>query len=205
MSANNSFPRTGRCPCLRQKGTAAVEFALLAAIFFTLVFGIIETARLMYVYNTLQEVTRRAAAAAANVYPGNTTRIQQVKQDAVFRNSPGELVLASPVTDKNIRIDYLALTRETPTGAMTLTKVDESALPKCPAQNRQTCMRDPHANNCIRFVQVQVCDTAHTDSCRPVTSQMLLSFVDMRVPLHRATTITPVESLGYELGMLPCP
>jgi hypothetical protein len=204
MSANN--PQRGVRQRLRsrQKGTAAVEFALLAAIFFTLVFGIIEVARLMYMYNTLQEVTRRAAAAAANVYPGNKTRLQEVKQDAIFRSSPSELVLASPISDKNIRIEYLALTRETLTGAMSLSKIDEGSLPSCEAQNRQRCMRDPNANNCIRFVQVQVCDEADGSECRPVTSKMLMPLVDMRVPLHRATTIASAESLGYETGMLPC-
>lgn len=201
MSANK--PQGGvRFPRSRQNGTAAVEFALLAGIFFTLVFGIIEVARLMYVYNTLQEVTRRAAAAAVNVYPGNKTRLQEVKQEAIFRSSPGELVLASPISDKNIRIDYLALTRESLTGAMSLSKID--SLPTCEAQNRQTCMRDPNANNCIRFVQVQICDETDASDCRPVTSKMLLSLVDMRVPLHRATTIAAAESLGYELGMPPC-
>jgi hypothetical protein len=204
MLANN--PRRGvrRRPLFLQRGTAAVEFALLAAIFFTFVFGIIETARLMYVYNTLQEVTRHAATAAANVYPGNTRRIQEVKQEAIFRNSPGELVLASPISDKNIRIEYLALTRESLTGAMSLSKIDEGSLPTCEAQNRQRCMRDPNADNCIRFVQVQVCDEADASSCRPVTSKIFLSLVDMRVALHRATTIAPAESLGYEMGRLPC-
>ena len=95
----------------RQRGAAAIEFALLAAIFFTLVFGIIEVARLMYVYNTLQEVTRRAAAAAANVNPGDATALARLKQAAVFRTSAGGLALAPPVTDEHIRVNYLALTR----------------------------------------------------------------------------------------------
>ena len=45
----------------RQRGVAAVEFALVVIIFLTLLFGIIELARSMYVFNTLKEVTRRAA------------------------------------------------------------------------------------------------------------------------------------------------
>ena len=51
-----------------QAGTTAVEFAITSIFFFLLVFGILELARIMYVFNTLQEVTRRAAAAAVNVY-----------------------------------------------------------------------------------------------------------------------------------------
>lgn len=193
-----------RPPRLRQEGTAAIEFALLALIFFTLVFGIIEVARLLYVYNTLQEVTRRAAAAAANVYARDDTALQKVKQYAVFRDSPGELLLAPPVSDANIRIEYLALKRDSASNALSLTKIDHDSLPSCAAQNRQICMRDPNADNCIRFVQVSVCDTANTGSCVPVTSKMLFPLVELGVALHKATTITPAESLGYSTGMPPC-
>jgi Flp pilus assembly protein TadG len=202
----NKTPRALRHPFrLRQEGTAAIEFALLAGLFFTLVFGIIEVARLMYVYGTLQEVTRRAAVAAANVYARDTTALTKVKQYAVFRDSPGELVLASPVTDANIRIEYFALTRDSASNELSLAKIDDSALPTCAAQNRQICMRDPNASNCIRFVQASVCDTANTSTCNPVTSKMLMPLVDLGVKLHKATTITPAESLGYTAGMSPCP
>ena len=206
MPANKS-PRVlrRRSPTRRQEGTAAIEFALLAGIFFTLVFGIIELARLMYVYGTLQEVTRRAAVAAANVYARDTTALQKVKQYAILRDSPGELVLAPPITDANIRIEYLALTRDPTSNGLSLVKIDDGALPNCAAQNRQICMRNPNADNCIRFVQVSVCDTANTGACNPVTSQMLLPLVPLEVKLHKATTITPAESLGYTAGMSPCP
>ena len=46
----------------RQRGVAAVEFALGSLLFFTFVFGVIELARALYVYSTMVEVTRRAAA-----------------------------------------------------------------------------------------------------------------------------------------------
>ncbi|MGJ7915266.1 TadE/TadG family type IV pilus assembly protein [Massilia sp. LXY-6] len=192
-------------PRTSQAGTTAIEFALLAGLFFTLVFGTIEVARLMFVYNTLQEVTRRAAVAAVNVYPGDTTAIDKVKQDAVFRTSPGDLALAPPVSDQNIRIEYLALLRDTSSGALSLSKIDQSALPTCAAKNRQICMQNPNAANCIRFVQVSVCDTADSSNCVPVKSQMLLPLVDLRLPLHKATTIATAESLGYVAGTAPCP
>ena len=34
---------------------------------------------------------------------------------------------------------------------------------------------------------------------------MLMPIIDMRVPLHHATTIVPVESFGYRPGDSPCP
>lgn len=205
MWADNRSRRSRLRPRTSQAGTAAVEFALLAGVFFTLVFGVMEVARLMYVYNTLQEVTRRAAAEVANVYPRDTTAINQVKDDAVFRSSPGGLPLAPPVTDQNIRIEYLALLRDPASGALTLSKIDPSALPTCAAQNRQICMQNPNAANCIRFVQVSVCDTGDTSNCNPVQSSSLLSLATLSPYLHKATTIATAESLGYVAGTSPCP
>lgn len=39
-----------------QTGSVAVEFSLIAILFFTFLFGIMELARIMYVYSTLAEV-----------------------------------------------------------------------------------------------------------------------------------------------------
>jgi Flp pilus assembly protein TadG len=186
-----------RRPRISQSGTAAIEFALLALVFFTFVFGIIEIARMLYVYNTLQEVTRRAATAAVNVYPSSETATDQVKQEAIFRNAPGNLALAPPITDKHIRLSYLRFD---------LSVIPTTSLPESAAKNRQICSSNPHATNCIRFVQAQVCDPAATATCTAVTSKMILPLIDLRVPLHKATTIVPVGSLGYVPGTPPpCP
>lgn len=99
-------------------------------IFFTLAFGIIEVARLMYVYDTLHIVTRRVAQGAANIYPNETTKIDNLKCAAIFRDTPGELLLAPPVTDRHIRIDYLALVRTGNSGALTMTPIQTSSLPR---------------------------------------------------------------------------
>jgi Flp pilus assembly protein TadG len=184
-----------RRPKIHQRGTAAVEFALLAVIFFTLVFGILELARMMFVYNTLQEVTRRAAAAAAHVYPTDTSAIAALKQDAVFRKSPGELVLAPPVTDQHIRLSYLKYD---------LSVIQESSWPSDAAKNRQICTGNPHAANCIRFVQAQVCDPATTGNCSRVTSKTVVPLIGWNLSLHKATTITPAGLLGYVPGTPPC-
>lgn len=180
----------------RQAGVAAVEFALLAVIFFTFVFGIIEIARLLYVFNTLQEVTRRAAGAAAHVYATDSDANARVRQYAVFRNTPGELVLAPPVTDDHIRLQYLRFD---------LSVIPSGTLPADAAANRGLCMMDPRAANCIRFVQAQVCDPEETGQCTPVRFQMLLPFIDLRMPLHKATTIASIETFGYVPGTLPPP
>jgi hypothetical protein len=187
----------------RQSGVAAIEFALGATIFFLILFGVIEVSRLLFVYNTLQEVTRRAAAGAARTYPTDLLGMAKVRQDAVFRDSPGELMLAPPVSDQHVRIEYLALTRDN-TGKLSLSKIDNAALPICAAQNRAICMGNPNAANCVRFVKASVCDLGTTAECRPVTAQPLVGLIDLPVPLHKATTIATVESFGYSPGSPPC-
>lgn len=57
-----------RTRCLRQKpkrrGTAAVEFALVAPVFFLLVFGMIEFGRMIMVQQVLTNASREGARAA---------------------------------------------------------------------------------------------------------------------------------------------
>ncbi|MGI4845631.1 MAG: TadE/TadG family type IV pilus assembly protein [Janthinobacterium lividum] len=205
MSANNSTHRLAPCPGRAQDGVAAIEFALLALLFFTLVFGTFEVARLMYVYNTLHVVTHRVAQSVANVYPLETTRIDELKRTAMFRDSAGELVLAPPVSDTHIRIEYFALTRTGNSGALNWTPIKTTALPPNAAQHRQLCMNTPNAANCVRLIQVRICDPADSDNCQSVRSRMMLPLIDLRVPLHKATSIATPESFGYVPGATPCP
>jgi Flp pilus assembly protein TadG len=48
----------------RQSGVAAVEFALVSVVFFTLLFGAIEMARMLFYWNTATEATRYGARIA---------------------------------------------------------------------------------------------------------------------------------------------
>ena len=50
----------------QQKGMYTVEFALVAALFFVLLFGVIEFARALFVWETLTEATRRGARLAGS-------------------------------------------------------------------------------------------------------------------------------------------
>lgn len=194
MSAINFSRHRTRAFPRKEAGVAALEFSMLAVIFFMFVFGIIELARLLFVFNTLQEVTRRAAGAAASVYATDSAANARVRQYAVFRDTPGELILAPPITDEHIRLDYLRFD---------LTIIPVGNLPADAAANRGLCMMNPRAANCIRFVQARVCDPLEAGGCTPVRFQMLLPLVDLRMPLHKATTITPIESFGYSPGTLP--
>jgi Flp pilus assembly protein TadG len=48
----------------KQKGVAAVEFALIATVFFVLLIGIVEMARVLFTWNAAAEATRYGARVA---------------------------------------------------------------------------------------------------------------------------------------------
>jgi hypothetical protein len=184
----------------KQAGVAAVEFALLVLIFFTFVFGVLEIARVVYLFNTLQEVTRRAAAAAA-VSDFAQGTVDQIRANALFLDKNGKLVLGAPVTPSHLKIEYLSLSRDSVTGTLTMYPVP--VFPSSPARNRLNCLADPYGSSCIRFVRVQVCVPDASLSCSPVPYQPLFPLINLSSTLPRSATIVPVESLGYTLGDMP--
>jgi Flp pilus assembly protein TadG len=186
----------------RQIGATAVEFAILALVFFMIVFGVIEIARAMFVLNTIQEVTRRAAAEAASTNFTDTAAMAAVRQRAVFRESPGQLVLAAPITDEYVRIDYLALLRDVD-GTLTLQSIADTSLPASPAANRQRCVSNPNDATCIRFVRARICDPGVTAGCTHAPFTPALPLVNLTFLLPDAVTIVPAQSLGHVLGTLP--
>lgn len=171
-----------------ESGIAAVEFAMTSFIFFLFVFGILEVARVLYVCNTLQEVTRRAAAAAVSVYPTDSAAISRVKQNAIFRNSSGELVLGPPVSDNHIRIDYLAYD---------FSVIPTSSIPASASDNQKLCMANPRSSCCIHFVQVRICDPGNVSTCDAVQSKGIFPLANLLLRLPMAPTVSPVETLGY--------
>jgi len=58
----------------RSRGAVAVEFALVSLVFFTILFGAMEMARLMFYWNTAAEVTRLGARMAVVCDPNTTSR-----------------------------------------------------------------------------------------------------------------------------------
>jgi Flp pilus assembly protein TadG len=79
---------------LNNRGQAIVEFALVATVFFLLVFGVIELGRLVYVNHALANATREGARVALvsgslALSPATEGDIEAVVQDkAVGVNEP---------------------------------------------------------------------------------------------------------------------
>ena len=183
---------------MKQQGVAAVEFAVVVLIFLMLFFGIVELARAMYIVNTLQEVTRRAAALAVNTDFSDATAMANLRQRAVLRNSPGLLVFADPVSDQHVKIDYLHI----PLNATVPLSI--ATLPATPQENRVNCATNPNAENCIRLVRARIClPDSDSGTCEPVPYKTLVSLVPFSFALSRATTVATVETLGIPPG-IPC-
>ncbi|HEX6045118.1 MAG TPA: TadE/TadG family type IV pilus assembly protein [Pyrinomonadaceae bacterium] len=64
-----------------ERGTSVAEFAMVALLFFTLIFGIIEFGRMLYTHNALADATRRGARYAV-LHPG--TAELAVKNEVVY-------------------------------------------------------------------------------------------------------------------------
>lgn len=196
MSAINAGSGSKRSPGPRQRGATVVEFALIIVVFLMFIFGIIEVARLMFAFNTLQESTRRAASAAATSGFADGGQMDSIRRRAIFRNTAGFLPLMPEVTDQAIRIDYLWLQRSG-SGAFSLQAMATGSEPASAEQNMANCMLDPYSANCIQFVRARVCDPQNTADCTPLNFKALTALVALEVPLPVATTIVRAQSLGY--------
>ena len=86
----------------RQKGIYTVEFAIIGAVFFMILFGVIEVARALFVWNTITEATRRGARVAA-VCPPNDPAVKKV---AVFGSADGTSTVLEGLTIGHVQLGY---------------------------------------------------------------------------------------------------
>ena len=156
----------------RQRGAVAVEFALVGMfVFFPLVLMLVDAGRALFIYNTMQEITRSAAREAAIRWVDKTSTIKTI---ALFGggSAPG----APEITTANITIDYLNATSDTPI----------ATLPSSPGDNMSACADAGRANQCIDRVRVSVVG---------VTFKSLTGIADIAMP--ESTVILHAESLGF--------
>lgn len=86
----------------RQSGMAVVEFAIVAGLFFATVFAAIEMGRAYFVYNLLEESTRRGARLAAVCQIGDP----DIQRIAVFGDGAGDSTVVNGLTTANMIITY---------------------------------------------------------------------------------------------------
>lgn len=90
---------------VRQKGATTVEFAFVGALFFIVLFGVIEVGRALFVWNTLTEATRRGARVAAVCDINNSA----IKRATVFGTSadPDNSPVIGGLTTSDVQLTYL--------------------------------------------------------------------------------------------------
>ena len=157
------------------RGVATIEFAFVAMVFFTLLFGIIEIARLLYVFNSLQEVTRRAAREATVRWIDKT---DEIKKLALFGGTV--LPAGAEITSASITIEYL--------------KADGTAVtvfPSDPGDNLSACGDVLRADNCIYSVRVSIGNVIYS----PMLS--IFNGVIKDVTLPKSTVTMHAESMGF--------
>ena len=177
-------------PEQRQHGAAAVEFGLIAIVFFTLLLGIIEFGRVLYLWNTVQEVTRRAAREAV-VRDFSATQVDTIQRAAIFRaGSTGTVKLPAggEITNLRVNIRYLNAAGN-----------EADPMPSDPADNIAACLDSDRVNSCIRFVEASVCQQ-QGNSCGPVQYVPMVGlfpFLAINIPV--STVVMPAESLGFRV------
>jgi len=101
----------------KQKGAETVEFAMIALLFFAILFAIIEFSRALFVWNALTEATRRGARMAVICPVGSGVP----KQVAIFGDKAGSLT-TSPIiiglTPDMVTVSYFYIN---PAGVKTAT------------------------------------------------------------------------------------
>ena len=139
----------------RQSGVTTVEFAVVGALFFVLLFGVIEFGRALFVANALSEGTRRGARTAA-VCPVGDTRPVQV---AVFADADGVSLIAPAVTTAHVAVSYL----DAAGAEVTDTAANYAA---------------------IRFVQVRIQDYTHQMLIPFITPSFLMPSFRATLPIE---------------------
>jgi TadE-like protein len=162
-------------PNHRQRGVAAVEFAIVCLLFFSILFAILEFGRMLYVYNTMQEVTRRGARAAVVRWVDQTAAITSI---ALFGGA--SIPAGAEVAAGNITIEYL-----NKAGAVAF------PLPDDPGDNLSACGDVGRTASCIYSVRVSIVGVSYS----PMVS--LFSFLGIALPPSAVTM--HAESLGFEI------
>ncbi|QSP94965.1 pilus assembly protein [Marinobacter salinisoli] len=91
----------------KQCGVYAVEFAIVASVVFLMIFAAFETGRLMFTYNTLEEISRRAARLAVVCLP-DLEAVPEAPDGLKTLALDGMDELVTDLTLNNLNIRYLA-------------------------------------------------------------------------------------------------
>jgi hypothetical protein len=181
-----------------QRGAATVEFALIAIVFFMVLLGIMEFGRIMYIWNTAQEVTRRAAREAV-VRDFSAAETGAIKRESIFQAGTSgtvNLPAGAEVTNATVRLVYLTVDAGGNTVAITA-----GNMPLDPADNISACNDVLRVTiSCIKFVQACI---AADDTCansilyQPMVLLLANLGINLAINIPASSVVMPAESLGF--------
>lgn len=157
----------------REHGTFIVEFAIIAAGLFIVLFAVIELSRLIWVWNSIDEATRRGARVAA-VCPINHPDVRNATVFASYTPgstgsySSGDSTILRNLTTNNVDVRYLA----------------EDGVTK--STDFET----------VRYVKVAIGPIDNTSNASPYVVPVLIPFFNLNITLPTFETTLPAESLG---------
>lgn len=92
-----------------QRGAALFEFAIVATVFLTMLFGVIEFGRFFWTHNALRDAARKGARYAT-IRRNDSAGIQAVKYMVVYGNPNANPSTATPIvpglTASNVAVEY---------------------------------------------------------------------------------------------------
>lgn len=92
-----------------ERGAALMEFAIVATVFLTVLFGILEFGRLFWTHNALRDAARRGVRYAT-IRKNDTAGITAVKNMVVYGDPNANPATATPVinglTTANVDVEY---------------------------------------------------------------------------------------------------
>jgi Flp pilus assembly protein TadG len=116
-----------------QRGSTLVEFAIGATVFFTAMFGVMESGRMLWTHNALSDAARRAARYAVN-QPASTPAgvsttgtnvgpsLDAIRNVAVYGDpAGGAQPLINELTTGNVNVEYQQFGLGAGTVAVTIT------------------------------------------------------------------------------------
>lgn len=175
-----------------QRGAAAIEFALVAAILLALLFGIIEFGRLFFTINGVQEITRRAAREQVVrwVTAGDEVRRMAVLQAGTTGtvNFPG----SPDITNTDVQLRFYNTYADAVAGGAGISGVTSSQ------NNFNNCLLGN--TNCIKYVRATLTQNGAKVPFNPVALFLPTNFGLLPMTqdffLPYSTVIMPAEALG---------
>lgn len=185
---------SGRFFKSKQSGVTIIEFAIIALfVLFPLLLAIMEFGRTFYLWNTVQEVTRKAAREAV-VRNFSIDEVGKIQKKSVFHpeNASAATVglpaAANIIKNSNVKITYLQ--------ADGVNEVNP--YPEDPADNISACSDVTRQGSCIKFVRAEVCTGNPCVGISYIPMLGLFSFLGVKIPV--SSVVMPAESLGFTIN-----